>query len=254
MSAATFLVGLYPPAVRERWGAEIGREVATAGARSWPDALTGALRLWVHPSDWPETFAGQTRRVVTVTTFVITAVAGLLLRSAEPSDTVTADLHHPLTSLWVVPLLLGVILAVPVPELRIRQLRRLISVAVRTLAAPALAGLGVLLLAWTGVADRANGPAQAALVVYYWSTLAFIALRLCQLVARVARLTITPTTGRLSAALTCVGVGLALAAVQGLLPAVRSQLPGYLAQTLVLGLLAGTAFGVARDLRRRGLA
>ncbi len=251
MSAAAVLVGLYPPAVRERWGAEIGHEVSTAGVRSWPDALAGAVRLWVHPSDWPETFAGQTRRVMTVTTFVITAVAALLLRSAEPTDVLTVDLHHPATSLWLLPLLLGVGLAVPLPRPRVQPLRRLVTVALGTLGAPALAALGVVLLAWSGVGDRAVGTARTGLVVYYWLTLALVAQRLCALISRVARLTITPSTARLSAALTCVGTGLALAAGQSLVPVGRLQLPADLAQTLVLGLLGAAAFGVAGDLSRR---
>jgi hypothetical protein len=101
MSAATLLTGLYPPAVRERWGADISREVSASGIRSWPDTLTGAARLWLHPSDWPETFAGQTRRVLTVTLFAIIAATGLLLRTVAPSAALTADMRHPVTSLWL---------------------------------------------------------------------------------------------------------------------------------------------------------
>ena len=66
----------------------------------------GCRALWLRPGDWPETFTGQTRRVVTVTLFAITAATGLVLRTVAPSATLTADLRHPATSLWLVPLLL----------------------------------------------------------------------------------------------------------------------------------------------------
>ncbi|MGJ5755190.1 hypothetical protein FB563_3405 [Streptomyces puniciscabiei] len=97
MNAATLLTRLYPPAVRERWGEDIHHEVSAAGIRCWPDTLAGAARLWLHPGDWPETSSGQTRRVLTVALFALTAATALLLRSAEPSTTLTADIHHPPT-------------------------------------------------------------------------------------------------------------------------------------------------------------
>ncbi|MGI5200466.1 hypothetical protein ACQEU6_02505 [Spirillospora sp. CA-108201] len=73
MRAATLISGLYPPAVRPRWGTEISIEVSEAGIRCWPDAAAGAARLWLHPSDWPETLAGQTRRVLAVALFAVAA-------------------------------------------------------------------------------------------------------------------------------------------------------------------------------------
>jgi hypothetical protein len=252
MSAAMLLTGLYPPAVRERWGADISREVSEAGIRSWPDTLAGAARLWLHPSDWPEAFADQTRHVLTVMLYAITAATGLLLRTVTPSATLTADIHHPVTSLWLVPLLLGIILAAPLPPLRGEALRRLAAVTARALAAPAAAVLGMFLMAWNGVADHATGLADAALLLYYWLTLGFVALRLCTLVARTARTTTPPTTPRLSAALLHVGTGLALATSQSLATIVRAgPHPDTLAQTLTLGLLATTAISAGQDLRRK---
>jgi hypothetical protein len=249
MSAATLLTGLYPPAVRERWGADISREVSEAGVRSWPDTLAGAVRLWLHPSDWPEAFAGQTRHVLTVTLFTLTAATGLLLRTVTPSSALTADIHHPMTSLWLVPLLLGVLLAAPLPPLRGEALYRLATEAVRTLAAPAAAILAMVLMAWSGVTEHATGLADAALILYYWLTLGFVALRLCTLIARTARTT-APTTRRLSAAFLHLGTGLALVASQGLIAFAWTE-PHLdtLSQTLTLGLLAAMAISAGRDLR-----
>ena len=83
MTAAARLAALYPPAVRERWGAELTAEIARSGIRSWPDALAGAGRLWLRPRDWPETSSGQTRRVLTVMLYAIAAITALLLRSSR---------------------------------------------------------------------------------------------------------------------------------------------------------------------------
>ncbi|MFI2203929.1 hypothetical protein ACH47Z_24735 [Streptomyces sp. NPDC020192] len=249
MSAATLLAGLYPPAVRERWGADIRSEVSASGIRSWPDTVAGAARLWLHPGDWPETFTGQTRRVLTVALFALGATAALLLRSLEPSGALAADRHHPAAGLWLAPLLLGIALAAPLPLLRGAALRRLVAAAVRTLAAPAVAVVALCLLAWSGTPARTTGLADGAMVGYYWLTLGFVALRLCVLVARVARTATLPSTRRLSTALLYLGAGLALAAGRNLLAAPPG--PASVTETLALALLAATALSAGRDLRRK---
>ncbi|MFK0109122.1 hypothetical protein [Streptomyces sp. NPDC091217] len=251
MSAATLLTRLYPPAVRERWGEDISHEVSASGIRSWPDTLAGAARLWLHPADWPETFTGQTRRVLTVALFALAAVTGLLLRSAEPSAALSAGIRHPAAGLWLVPLLLGIGLAAPLPPLSREALRRVTAAAVRTLAAPAIAVAAMCLTAWSGAAGHLTGFADAGMVLSYWLTLGFVAFRLCTLVAHVARTAALPTTRRLSTALLYVGTGLALAASQNLLAVVRTApRPGSVSETLALGLLAAAAISTGRDLRR----
>jgi hypothetical protein len=250
---ARWLTALYPPAVRERWGAELSRAVAEAGVRAWPDTVVGAVRLWLHPAEWPETSAGQTRRVMTVTMFALTAATGLLLRTVSPSATLTADLGHPATSLWLAPLLLGIALAVPLPPLRGLALRRLTAVAARTLAAPALAVLGMFLLAWTGVPEMVGTGLAAALVSSYWLTLGFVALRLCTLVARITRTAAPPSARRLSSAFLSVGAGLAFGASQSLLAGHGATAPPRsLIDTAALGVLAVTALSVGNNLRQPG--
>jgi hypothetical protein len=253
MSAATLLTRLYPPAVRERWGADIRHEVAAAGLRSWPDTLAGAARLWLHPADWPETSTGQTRRVLTVTVFALAAVAGLLLRHAEPSSALTADARHPVTSLWLVPVLAGVLLAAPLPPLDAAELRRSAATAVRVMATPAAAVAVLCALAWSGAAGHhRTGGAGGALVLSYWLTLGFVAFRLCVLVSRLLRTSRPATTGRLSGALLLMGAGLVLAAGQNLLLAPTPARPGALAETAALGLVAAAALGTGRGLRHHG--
>jgi hypothetical protein len=225
MSAPELIVALYPPAVRERWGAEIGREVAESGPRSWGDAVLGAVRLWLRPGDWPESAAGQTRRVLAVALFGVTAAAMLVLR-AEPGP----------RPLWLPPLAAGVLLAAPLPPLRWWALRTLCVDMVRTMAAPAVAVAGVFALAWGGVVGL--GP-----FAYYWATLAFAAYRGCALVARVLRTCVAPTTGRLRVALLLVGAGLAVAAFQ-------AATAGTLVVTCVLALLAALALRTGQNLHR----
>ncbi|MDL4816603.1 hypothetical protein [Actinomadura opuntiae] len=235
---------LYPPPVRDRWGSEIDDAVAESGVRAWADTVAGAVRLWLHPADWPEARAGQTRRTVAVALFAILALSALLLRAVEPSRTLTADTGHPATSLWLVPILLGAALAAPLPSLRWDALRHLAVQSVRILAAPALAVVAMLLAARTGALSHPPALLDAALLVYYWATLAFFAHRLCTLVARAARTATLPSTGRLVAALALIGAGLGAAATQSALAQTAAAVPAALA----LAALAGAALTAARDL------
>ncbi|HTJ36750.1 MAG TPA: hypothetical protein VL738_26300 [Dactylosporangium sp.] len=228
MSAAGLIVALYPPAVRERWGAEIGREVAEAGPRSWPDAVAGAIRLWLRPGDWPETSAGQTRRVVAVALFGVTAAAMLLLRAAEPAPQPLA------VPLWLPPLAAGVLLAAPLPPMRWRALRVVCAETVRTMAAPGVAVAAIFALAYSD----ATG---VAVFAFYWATLAFAALRACTLVARCLRICVAPTTRRLRAALLLVGAGLLAGAYQ-------TAAATAVAVTVALALLAALALRAGHNL------
>jgi hypothetical protein len=242
MRASALMARLYPPAVRERWGAEISHQVAESGIRSWPDTVTQAARLWLHPSDWPETLAGQTRRVLAVALFVIVGATALLFRATS-----SVDLRHPVTSLWLAPILAGIGLAAPLP--RTATLRRLTSVTIRTLAAPALAMLALYVTAHSGLVEHPSGPVGAALIGYYWATLGFTALSLCTLVARVGRTATMPGTRRLCAALLLIGAGLALATAQSLLS-------GSIAVTVALGVLSAVTIAAGYDFargRRRSL-
>lgn len=251
MRPSALMAALYPPAVRERWGAEISREVSESGIRSWPDTLLGAARLWLRPGDWPETLAGQTRRVLAVALFAVTAATALLVRATDQPVILTASLRHPATSLWIVPILLGIGLAAPIPPLRWHALRALAATAARTLAGPAVAVGAMVLTARTGILHHPAGPAHAAMIACYWAALSFTALRLCTLIARLARTATVPSTRRLRAALMLIGTGLALAAGQSLLPLARNvPHPGSLTLALVLSLLSAATISAGHDLRQ----
>ena len=217
MNVPALLVGLYPPAIRQRWGREIARDVRLAGPRSWLDTAMGATRLWVHPSDWPETSTGQTRRVLAAALVTVLAIAGLWVRTAGLST----RLDHPLTSAWVVPILAGLALALPLPPLRLADFGRLAATVARTLVAPVLVLIALYLTAHSGL----KAP-HILLLAYYWASIGFVSVRLCVLMVRVGRIAVVPGTRRLRAALLCGGTGLAMGAVQNL--AVHTTVPGAL--------------------------
>lgn len=249
MRPSALMAALYPPAVRERWGAEISRQVSESGIGSWPDALLGAARLWLHPGDWPETSDGQTRQVLTVTLFAVTAATALLVRAAG-QPVLTGSLRHPATSLWLAPILLGAALAAPAPPLRWRALRRLATVGARTLVGPAIAVAAMIVTANAGVLHHPAGPARIGLLVGYWAVLSFTAQRLCILTARYARTAHLPTTRRLRASAMLIGAGLSLAAGQSFIPLIWT-VPGAgsLTLALALSLLAAATITAAHDLR-----
>ncbi|WP_242909778.1 hypothetical protein [Actinomadura terrae] len=250
MKAATLITVLYPPAVRDRWGADISDELEAAGPRSWPDAVAGAARLWLRPSTWPETFAGQTRRVTAVALFVVTSVTMLVLRAVEPSPAVTADTRHIATSLWLAPTLLGMALAAPLPPPHGAALRRMTAVAIRVLAGPAAALAALVLAANTELARQSTGLTYAALVAYYWGTLAFAAAGMCIFVARVAKAAVLPSARRVGAALVLLGTGLACASAQNVLVSIRTgSVTGSFAATVALTLLAAATISAGHDLR-----
>ena len=250
MRPSALMAALYPPAVRERWGTEISRQVSESGIRSWPDALLGAARLWLHPGDWPETSDGQTRQVLAVALFAVTAVTALLVRAADQPAVLTARLGPPVTSLWLAPILLGAGLAAPAPPLRWRALRELATVAARTLAGPAIAVAAMIVTAHAGVFHHPAGHARIGLLAGYWAVLSFTAQRLCILTARYARTAQLPTTRRLRASATLIGAGLSLAAGQSLIPLIRTTPgTGSLTLALALSLLAAATITAAHDLR-----
>lgn len=252
MNVPALIVGLYPPAIRQRWGSEMTREVATSGPRSWLDTVIGAARLWMHPSDWPETMTGQTRRVLAVALFAVAAVAALLLRAdGRPSASLPADLTHPATSAWLAAILAGVALAVPLPPLRWRALGRLAAATVRTLAVPVLALLAMYLAAHSGLIGHPTGTVHILLLGYYWTTLGSTGLCLCALMARIGRIAIMPSTRRLCLALLLIGAGLALAACQNLAATRLTPLhAGTLAVSCGLAVLATAVIVTGQDLLR----
>ncbi|TVT44314.1 hypothetical protein FNH05_21515 [Amycolatopsis rhizosphaerae] len=246
MNVPELLVRLYPPAIRQRWGSEIAHEARLAGPRSWFDTATGAAKLWLRPSDWPETTIGQTSRVLaTALVAVITAAAGLL-RAADPTP-LTAPVGHLAASVWLVPVLAGLALAAPVPSLRPAAFTRLAAVASRTLALPVLAVAALVLTAHSGLIHHPRGAVHILLLGYYWATLGFAGIHLCLLTARLGRIAVVPSTRRLRLALLFAGTGLALAATRTLAAPVQG---GTVLLSCGLAALAAPLLILGQDLRR----
>lgn len=215
MNIPVLLVRLYPPAIRRRWGAEIAREAQLAGPRSWFDTVVGATTLWLHPSDWPETTVGQTRRVVATALVAVSTTAALLLRAATPTS-LTATVDHPATSAWLAPILVGLALATPLPPWHRAAFGRLSAAAARTLTAPVLALATLFLIAHSGLIHHPTGTVHVLLLCYYWATLGFAGICLCLFMVRVSRIAVMPSTRRLHLGLLFIATGLTLAAVQTL--------------------------------------
>lgn len=234
MNVPAVLAGLYPPAVRRRWGADIAEEVRSAGPRTWFDTVLGAAKLWLRPSDWPDPVPSRTSRVLLTAFAGVLTVSVLLVRAGGP-----LPWRGPVTGLWLAPLLAGVVLSVPRPVFDRKVLRRMVTVGRGALVRAALAMAALVLLAHSGLGDHAPG---ALLVAYYWLTLGFTGFQLCLLVDRLGRLVVVPGLRRLRFALLCGGTGLALAAAQA----------GFGAPALAccLAVLAGVVVLVGRDLGR----
>ena len=241
MNVPVVLAGLYPPAIRRRWGADIAEEVRSAGPRTWFDTARGAVKLWLHPSDWPETAPGQTSRVLLTALAAVLTTSVLLVRAFGPVPE-----SGPIGAFWLVPISAGALLAVPRPVLSRDALRRMFG-ASRTVLLRSAPAFGVLfLLAHSGFAGQASGAGHVLLVAYYWATLGFAGFQLCVLVNRLGPVVVAPGLRRLRLALLCGGSGLALVAAQA----------GFESPALAGGLavLAAVILGVGRDLGRIPIA
>ncbi len=248
MTVAAAIVALYPPAVRERWGRELHEQLAAVGPRAWPDSTAQALRLWIHPSDWPEPRTGQTRRVVTTALVAIIALAMLLLRACAPASAALMPRSaHPVDGAWLALLAAGAVLAAPRPSIGVKALRALVRTAARTLAPPASLLLALYALAHTAAVQRPGWLLDLGLVALYWSTLTFAGVRACVLSARLAPFGRAADRGRLSLALGCVAAGLLLAAVDIV---ASSGAPEGLVAAGCLAALTASCATAARDLSR----
>ena len=156
MSPSAVLVRLYPAAFRERWGEDLRAEAEHAGWRCWPNLVTGALTMWLHPAIWPSASPAQRNsRTAAMAILVTTAcwlVAHLTTEPGSHAYTVARDA-------CALALAAGLALLAPVP--RVRGLGRLLVRSLRLLAAPVLLGGAavlaqhiaphpVVLVAWWG--------------------------------------------------------------------------------------------------------
>jgi hypothetical protein len=249
VNAATILVALYPPPVREQWGDDLAGEVAAGGWRSWPDTIGGAVRLWVRPGEWPEHAPGQTHRIILVELAAAATIVTLLLRAAgRPTALFTASFAHLATSAWAAVIIAGLLLAAPLPPAHWVALRPLPVACLRTLAPPAAAFTAMYLLAQSSLSDHHAIVGRYLAPCCYWAVLAFAGLQLCRLASLVFAVLVPPHARRLRLATLTVGTGLAMAAAQNLASETASAAAGAL--SVGLGGLAIAVLATGTGLRR----
>jgi len=201
--AARALANAYPPPVRERWGDELAAEIAGGGPWAWPDAVLGAVRLWLRPGQWPARTGGQLRRAVVVLAFLAVAVAALSARGLAPWLGVPGGDRSQLP--WLATVSLGVLVLAPLPRRPVRSFLRAVLV-------PFVPG-GLLLAAMLALARvpvTATGAVRVLLLTGYWTALVAMA---AAPVAAVCRLdpatTVIPGRRRAEAGLVAIALGLA---------------------------------------------
>ncbi|GAA3584891.1 hypothetical protein [Kribbella ginsengisoli] len=118
MSVTRALVGLYPPAVRERWGPELEEEACRDGWRGWPDLTVNLLGLWMHPAIWPA--GSMTHRRARVAKLAI-GLTGTGWLTGHALLELSAAVPRSLTHSWILDAcdaitLLGFLLVLPLPR------------------------------------------------------------------------------------------------------------------------------------------
>lgn len=142
MTMTAALLRLYPGAFRDRWGEDLRAEAEFAGWRSWPDLVTGALDMWLHPAiwpaDWPAQRASRSAAMAMLVTIAAWLVAHLTTEPGPPDYTLALNGAATL-------LVLGLALLAPLP--RPRALAPLLTRSLRRLAFPLLLAAAAVIAA-----------------------------------------------------------------------------------------------------------
>lgn len=203
------LVGLYPQAVRDRWGLDLVHEADRAGWRELPQLVVAIAGMWMHPAIWPAASFVERRRRVSAQTVLVVAVGWLTAHGVlELTGAVPRALAHSwLLTACDLATFTGLLLAVPVPRLRRPSIVRLAWRISRRLTVPAAAGVLIVYAANRGVAPE---PAVRGIVVAgWWLTLMIAASQSVRTVADVDLSDVVmPGPRRLRLGLWCATIGL----------------------------------------------
>jgi hypothetical protein len=168
MTASDALLRLYPAAFRERWGDELRAEVDHAGWRSWPNVITGALDLWLHPAIWPVDWPAQRNSRTAAMAMLVTVACWLVAHlTIEPG----APAYARALNASAILLAIGFALLTPWP----RAVGRLLGRAIRMLTAPVLLAVGAILA-------QGHAP-HPLLLTAWWTSWAFGLIQGCRVVA-----------------------------------------------------------------------
>jgi hypothetical protein len=180
MSLTRALVGLYPAAVRERWGPELEEAAQRDGWRGWPDLTVNLIRFWRHPAIWPAGSATRRRARAANLAIGVTG-AGWLTGHAllELSAAVPRGLAHS----WVLDAcdaitFLGFLLVLPLPHPS--NWLALAAMAARRLAAPVLLGAAVAV-----AANQHSTGRSLPLLACWWLALTLAVVQIARTVASV---------------------------------------------------------------------
>ncbi|HEV3358374.1 MAG TPA: hypothetical protein VG247_16390 [Pseudonocardiaceae bacterium] len=176
MTMTAALLRLYPGAFRDRWGEDLRAEADVAGWRSWPNLVTGAVDMWLHPAIWPAGWpaqrASRSAAMAMLVTIAAWLVAHFTTESGRPAYTLALNGAATL-------LVLGLALLAPLP--RSRALAPLLSRSLRRLAFPLLLATAAVIAANSKFAptEWLRVPVLAA----WWGSWAFGLIAGCRIVA-----------------------------------------------------------------------
>jgi hypothetical protein len=242
MTVAHSLVGLFPRAVRERWGSELADETRSAGWRAWPDLVINLAALWIHPAIWPAESVARRRARAANLALAVTG-AGWLTGHAllELSAAVPRGLAHS----WILDVcdlitFLGFLLVLPLP--RASTWPALVATAVRHLTIPVLLAGGVVVV----VNQQVTAP-RVPMLASWWLALV---LGMIQTVRTASSVEPAPGPRRIRVGLWFAVLGLTLSAgvfIAATLASGQDTAAGMIAGTGLIA-LAAAGGGTIRDL------
>ena len=244
--AGRTLAAAYPPPVRRRWGADLAAEIDSSGAAGWIDSLTGAVRLWLRPAQWPASTGSHLRRAVVVLALVTAAVTTVGVRSALPAP---ATANHGLTALGLVVLIVGLLALTPLPRMTSASLAAIF----RALAPPGVVAVAMFVAVYllADLTGQQTGLRGFTEIAFYWLTLVVAvsspAIALCRLDPGHLHV---PGDTRATVGLAVVVAGHSIGGVAGLVFAATS---GTEALAVIQLMLAALTLLALTDLHRRGL-
>ncbi|MDQ6933739.1 MAG: hypothetical protein M3130_00300 [Actinomycetota bacterium] len=241
MTAAARLVALYPAPVREVWADELADATAAAGPSAWPNIVTGAADMWLHPQLWPAAAAVQRRLRLTVLVLAIGLGGWLvMLRLGEPG----VDVSHGGSRLVFLgsglALAVGLVVSAPRARLEVDSLLGLLRLVIRRLALPVGLTATIPFLAHSRVAAHPTELMGMVLTAYLWTVLVALCLQACRVVASCREYVVPPSPRRQAFGTGLAALGLGGVAVLCLAHLAANQATsGALVEGLMLMPLAG---------------
>lgn len=187
MTVPAALLRLYPSAFRDRWGDDLRADAEAAGWRSWPNLLTGAFDMWLHPAIWPAAWPAQRNSRAAAMAILVTVACWLVAHlTIEPG----AHAYALVLNGCAVLLALGLALLAPVP--RLAAVLALVLRSVRMLAAPALLAAAVVVIVHAALPFP-----HLPVLLTWWGSWALATVQGCRIVAGLGPdLVLPPTLAR----------------------------------------------------------